>query len=427
MTLPSLSTGMPNRARLILLSIGAFSLIFFWLFFTANWVRGTDRAWATGGLKDGDLAQHYAAGLLWSEGKYETLYRHHQLGEWINHFREHLDAKKKLARFNYVYSPMVAQISSLFVGLSFETWLKGSLVLSLIAYLFSIWMIFFRLLPKFNQLGVPLLLALGFPSLFYTLVPSQNTALSLCFFCAASFFANQNKFPQKFLAGLLISCAFYKPQFMPYLAFFIFVAGEWKIAAGILFGTLFWLLLGIWICGVETHRLWFESLGAMMRGDQFVLQGLNQSWTGFFFSFFPKWRREYVGFVSNFLALVLMLGGANLIRFAPKTISWKPCYTIFAALTCYLLCSSYVGHYEVLLGLPWWLACIRHSSWKMRHTLLILLFWMISLCSIVGILANVSISAPFLTLWFFASLANFIDWQGVSDFCYQSKIKTSVA
>lgn len=401
----------PRKIDLTFKIIGVFSIVFFFAVVGLNWFFGDARHWKDGNIKDGDLVQHYAAGILWKEKNISALYQNYQLGYWINDWRKDLKLGNPLQHFNYVYSPIIAWLSSLSIGLPFAVWLKEWFIFSTLLYAIALWLIFRFLISQKNKILLPVLLAtIGFPSFYYALIPLQNTTLTLCILCAAAILANRKK---EYLAGLALSCAFYKPQFMPYLAFFIFIAGNWKIPLGIVIGSATWLGIGIFICGIEANRLWMQSLLQMIHGKQFILQGLNQSWTGFFSSLFTYASRQEISFASHLLSLILALAAGNLIRFAPKKIEWKPSYTIFAAFTYYLLASTYVGHYEILLGLPWWLIFICHGKWTSQKLILTALFWCISLFSITGLVTGISLTAPFLMLWLFGSLSEMIDWQEV--------------
>ncbi|MFZ5807307.1 MAG: glycosyltransferase family 87 protein [Verrucomicrobiota bacterium] len=383
---------------------GVFSFLFFFVVVILNGWSGDARRWAVGGLKDGDLVQHYAAGVLWKKNQMNAIYQNYQLGQWVNDWRKDLNSKKKLNRFNYVYSPLIAWGAGKLTVAPFEWWLKGWFFISIACYGAALVFLFCSLQWKRPPLSL-ILVAAGFPSLYYTLIPSQNTTLTLLILSAAALFLTQKK---NWLAGLVLSCAFYKPQFAPYWGLFLFLCGDWKTTLGLIAGSLGWLGLSLVICGVEANRLWIESLIFMMRGDQFVLQGLNQSWTGFFLSVFPEWPRSLSALCAHSVALMILAWLVFKIRALKKRGAWNESFTLWVAAFWYLLASAYVGHYEILLGLPWWLICIQRSQWTWPQVLLTAMFWLLSLFSISGLLTGVSFSSMFTTAFVIGTMIVFV-------------------
>ena len=398
------SKGIPSsRILLILAKVAVLicTLIYF-IFVCINFWGGSDTRYANGKAKQGDLQQHYAAAVFWSEGKSEALYRGFHLGSWLNdwHEKNWQEPSDNIQSFNYVYTPLLAAISSWFLFAPWHSLVSSWFNLILLFYLITCGILIFshRHLKQPVERHLPIFLILGFPSFYYTLIPFQNTTLTLLIVISSGILLDR-KAP--FLAGLVLSCAFYKPQYMPYFCLFGIFAFPWRFTLALVIGNLAWLGLGILICGIEAHSLWLTSLKDMSSGVQFQRDGLNQSWRGFFLTLLPSSPRIAIDLFSHALGFTTLVITGLLCRLAPTKISWNHSYSLYLCLVVWLLISPYVGHYEILLTVPFWFVIIRHHSISLKaKTILICSIWLISMFSITGQTASINITSPLLTAWF---------------------------
>jgi hypothetical protein len=392
-------------------SIALLSLVFFLTTFTLFFFEGSRDEWNQGAKQCGDLFQHYAAGVFWSEGRVEALYRDFQLGDWINEYRERSIPDSEpptLQDFNYVYSPLIARVSSAGTGWPFSTWIIASLIFNVLAYLLSYH--FLRLTLRLGGSGqgdLPLLFFLGFSSFYYAVIPGQNTVLSLLILSSSGWLLTQKR---PLLAGLVASCLCYKPQFIPFIGLTTLLCGQWRFALSTGVGCLAWTGIGVLICGAGSYQLWLESLSNMGSGVQFQRDGLNQSWRGLLLSLVGE-ESPWIRFTS----LLLPMAGCGLISLA----WWRrlglmkrrhPALPLLAAMTVFLLTSPYVGHYDLLLGLPLWLYALDRHPLKPFHIVILALFWLSALFCVSGMFSGISLSAIPVTLFCLAALFN-PDWK----------------
>ncbi|MEM9399575.1 MAG: glycosyltransferase 87 family protein [Verrucomicrobiota bacterium] len=411
------SSSFIERLFLIFVKVFIFTfLLIFFVYVPINFWLGDDLFWANQGAKGGDLLQHYASGVMWEDGKSHDLYRDFKLGDWINQWQRDLwgeqtfGQEERLKNFNYVYCPLTAAMASWLLVFDFGTWMSWAFNLGLIYYIMACLFMIKSLkhLPKTPEPLLMVLLLLSFPSIYYALIPLQNTQLTLLLLVLAGISLNRNS---PFIAGIIFSCAFYKPQLMPYFCAFSAIALPWRFAAGLISGNVLWLLLGIIICGWESHQLWWASLKDMTSGVQFQRDGLNQSWRGFILSHFSETNRFILDIISHTISLVLLTLVALVIRLKKSKIAWRPAYTLYICASIWLLASPYVGHYGILLGLPWWFVVLRQNELDANNKYnkwvrygLAGLFWLISLLSITGQVSGTNLTAPFLTCWVLLSL-----------------------
>lgn len=403
----------PLTLRRVLAFMGALIplAIFNW-FVTFNFWLGEDHQWHSGHAMSGDMIQHYAAGDFWKRGEIESLYRGFHVGDWIMDWNARelkpRSEEAPMTNFNYVYAPLLAAISSWFLSVSFWNWLTIWFHLCMVWYAASYILIKYDLRSPFRLF--PFLYFFSFPSFYYAQIPFQNTALTLLLLISSSLIINRGC---PFWAGLLFSCAFYKPQFMPYFCFFALLTGQWRFLIGLVTGNILWLLLGILLCGWESHILWFESLRNMASGEQFQRDGLNQSWSGLFRSFSPQPPELPLTLCSHAISLGLLSAAAFIVRWANFRFPWKPGYMLYLAATCWLFASPYTPHYSLLLGLPWWMLFMHAKGTKGWSLPLLTLFWLSSLICISGMIIGKSFNAPFLTLWLFGSLLSVTDLRSI--------------
>lgn len=398
---------MISRLPSLLLRAGAvFSLMFFATYVGWEWFGGNSSEWASAGDKSGDLMQHYGAAQLWKEGKITQLYRGFYLGDWINQWsREHGHERAvKIEHFNYVYGPLVAAASSIFAEVSWTAWIQLWAAWILVCF-GTVLVLFWKTEPSFRRLGLPaVLLFLGFPSFYYCFIPMQNGTMTLLILVSAGLLLLKNL---PLAAGLVLSCAFYKPQLMPYLGFFALASRQWRFAIGIGAGSLLWFGFGVLVCGWEANRLWLESLRDMTSGLQFQRNTMNISLRGFLLTALPGGARPVTDLASPLVALAVLGGTGWKVHRLSRTIDWwRPQHSLYAGLIAWTLAIPYCGHYEILLGLPWWLVYLSQPNParpKMRAALSVF-YWLISLTSISGTDLPVSITSLFTLAWLIGSL-----------------------
>lgn len=349
-----------------------------------NWFCGTGDQWASGGPKGGDLAQHYAAAHFWNEGNYTGLYRGFQLGDWMNGwYRDSgLNAKPTMARFNYIYSPFIAWTSAQLDGLSYSSWLRSWAVFNILCYLaaFAVLLRAFPLLRthRFTWFWV----WIGFPSFYFNFIPLQNVTLTLLILASAAWVRNLHR---PLFAGLILGCTFYKPQIGPFFLLFFLLAREWRIAAGIALSGAFWGLLGLAVCGWESHRLWLEALRDMSSGLQYQVDSLNISLRGALLSCLPSGTsRTALDLAGSLLGLVILVLTALAGRKRVLASAMEPGALIFLAVIPWLLASPYTSYYELLLALPWCLLVIAPRWPESRSVALLVSFFLLSFLTLLG-------------------------------------------
>lgn len=416
--------GDPTQRRFALV---LFPAIFFWAWFA--WMLTASEKfgfWASGDTVSGDLIQHYAAGRFWNEERTGDLYQGYAVGQWITDYHQAIkaDSSYQVVQFNYVYSPLIAWVSGLVSHWPFVVWTASWLVLMLFFYGCALWLLNVGGSLEKRLSFIDVLACLGFPALFYTMVPLQNTTMTLAIATGSALLWNRN---MPLLAGLILSCASYKPQLMPLLVLFFVCLGFWRMATGLILGNVLWLALGLVICGWESYLGWLESLRNMADGTQFQRAGLNQSWRGMIETLAPH------------APPLLRSGAFAILALASLAAVWKLTLdhqrrntphsdVLWIGLTLWLIISPYVGHYELLLGLPWWLRIWQSPSgpypWARR--LLLGMYWLTSLISVLGLLTwggwTLNISAPLLTVWLLGSLIWMNDSTGGASLTRTKKI-----
>jgi hypothetical protein len=355
------------------------SLLIFGIALTTNWVQGPGIENLAGELKSSDLFQHYAAGVFWHEGKKEALYQGGNLGLWISqHHRGELAIKK--SAFNYVYPPLLAWLSAGLVSWSFLSYALIWMGLSLVCYLVAARQL---VLPtRSAQTLFWLILLLGLPSLHYTLILGQNSCLSLLIISSAAFLLNQQR---DILAGLILSCLFYKPQFLPLLLGFMFLAGHYRMVFVAGLGFIAWSILGLFLCGGEPYSAWIGVLQKLNSGEQLQYAELNQTLKMFVLNLLGQASHpgQLSGLLTTLLGLALMILVALRARRADPSLEWNASHSLLLASAVMTVASPYLMHYDLLLACAWWIYCLQKSRteiWKSYSCAA--LFWLISLFSI---------------------------------------------
>lgn len=376
------------------------STVFFLTVLGHFFFQGSSENWESGQFKCLDLYQHYAAGNLWDRTDPEPLYRGFQLGEWINHQMDlagEMEEREPIESFNYVYPPLIAAIAAWGTHVPFSTWIYGWLGFNVLAYgLSGLLLIRCLDLKETNHMDLVVLAWIGFSSFYYAVIPGQNTVLSLLIAAASGFLLARQK---PILAGIVFSCVFYKPQFMPFVGLTALLCGQWRFLAALIAGNMAWLTVGLTVCGWKTYLLWLESLGNMDTGSQFEKPGLNQSWRGLLLEINGEstlWIR--------LLSLVLPLLFCALVAWGwhrrTGIMSLRRLeLPLFAALAVMLVSSPYIGHYDLLLGIPFWFAVFASGPTSPFTRAAQILFWFTAFLCGASMFLEFPLGALPLTLW----------------------------
>lgn len=412
---PDADTAYPWRRLHVCLKFFCLTMLFLFAgFFAWQWMTGTELTWganvpldvlkgkpllhAQGPAKGGDLVQHYAAGQMWQKGLMLDLYSGERLGAWLAQMHRDLaiDTAGNFGQANYVYSPLVAWLSSKGVGYPWGSWMTFSTALSLLLYLALTGMVLRIFLPPEGRED-GLVYALSFPSLYFSLTPFQNSPLTLFILVVAAWMLKRG---WRFSAGIALTFVFYKPQFMPWLALFFLIVGNGRTFLGIILGTAFWQVITLAVGGVQGMLAWISIMRAMTSGKQFVFRGLNQSWSGCWGEFF--WLPPHLGSViGTVIGLGIFLWFAWQIRTKWNVAQRLGDDPLFIGAAAWVVCSTYVGYYDALVMMPCalLLLCRRPSGPSLGEMTMAIFLWLISLGTIAGVSAGINLTAPLLTVW----------------------------
>lgn len=362
-----------------------------------NYLQGNGSTWAGGGHVFSDLTQHYVAGRLWREGQRREIYRDFQLGDAINQWsRETLpdnSPSNGIKNFNYVYSPLVLWLAAQAADLSYSTWCALWLTVLGASWLGALFLLLRALPEAFRTDFDTIMLYLGFPSFYLALIPGQNTPVTLLIGASAILLMRRGA---PMLAGLVMACAFYKPQLMPGLFLFMAARGEFRFCLGLALGNMLWLVLGLLSGGTQTHLWWLQSLRDMNQGMQFIKPGMNQSWS----AWLPPGSLW-----SSLPALFLPLAAG----FWSRRLPLQAAPALACALAVTLTASPYLGYYELLLGLPWWWWHWRREGGMVRA----FLFWVSAWLAMAGLFLKTPLAAPPLLIWLIWTLTPQTGHQGL--------------
>lgn len=371
-------------------------LVLMAVLFAMQWRGPNPRLWATGEPRFGDLTKHYAAGLFWREGRVHDIYFDSKLGDWQI---EYWKGEGTTWGFNYIYSPLVAWVCSLFAGMSpvlFQNlWFAFSLGLLVPGLgMMRIW------LPPEGR-AAALLYLCGLPAVFYGLVLGQNHLLTWVIVLGTAWLL---KLGRPVAAGLVLSAlSLYKPQFVPVLAGLLLLLGEWKFFLSAGFASLGWLVLSILAFGWEPHGWWLQVITNMGNGAQNQIPSFNQTWAGFWYSLFPGAGGKLLAYVLPSIVITALPAVFWILKLR-RMDGWTAGHSLLALLPLAILISPYVSHYDLLLMGPWWLAVVtglKRRGWRVG---LGVSFWMISLASFNFSGQPLALMAPLLTAWYWMSL-----------------------
>jgi len=399
----------PSRTRLLLRGtrfLALLTALFFVTAFCLFFSQGTASRWDSGEFKCLDLYQHYAAGKVVRTDSPEQIYQDFFLGDWINQSMQSDEVgplSLHIERFNYVYPPLVAFGAASLTNLDYPAWIYTWLLINVLAYAIAGYLLLGTLPPNWkNQGDIFLFSFAGFPCFYYAITSGQNTVLSLLIATASGFFLKQKR---PLLAGLLFTCAFYKPQFMPFVFLGAFLCFQWRFLIGFLAGSTFWAIISLLVCGWNLHLLWLESLVGMGGGTQFEKPDLNQSWRGLLLQIIPEYSFEI-----TILTVLLAIGFFLLLAW-----SWHrrkgilaqrdPDRVLYASLVGMLAVSPYVGYYDLLLGVPLWLSAIAQPRLPFFQLVAQSLFWIGCLLAGLSMTIGIPLATVPVTVWIVTTLA----------------------
>lgn len=396
----------------VLLSVSLCSIFIFssgFVIHHKDWSTATFSVKGEPFLRSSDLTQHYGAGIFYA-GLYEDktardIYQNTFLGIWQHEFKtkERLESAKG---FNYVYPPLVAWVASWFTIFTYPTWVAGWMGLTILFYLIGLTLIVRSI--KLKSITTLIVGMMGLPPLFYTLILGQNSTLSFLIFSSVLFLLQRDK---PLVAGIILSCTFYKPQFAPYLTFLMLCCGHWKFAIGAIVGTGGWHLLSLIICGPGLTLAWLQVLVGFGSGSQLHIPELNQTlWAPVQLIATSAGMSEASAKVT---ALLVALGALGVVTYFLRILtgrldgsSLKPASVIFTlSLSSWLLISPYAMHYDTMAAsLLWILLPIFIPKQNDDHQVIGLTvsagFWILAFFSINLLKTPVTLSSWLWPLWF---------------------------
>ncbi len=389
--------------RRITLVLSLSSLLVFGLALGMNWIQGPGLENLAGEVKSSDLFQHYGAGVFVENGQAVDLYQGGKLGIWIRH--QHKPGTDfNSSSFNYVYPPFLAWTASHLVFTGYPAFALIWLGLSVLFYLICI-----------SQLGTfwgrremlfPSLLLLGLPSLHYSLILGQNSCLSFLIICSSALLLHRQR---TIAAGLVLSCLFYKPQFLPLLAGFMFIQGHFRFVLAAAAGSLLWLITGLLVCGPASYGDWLQVLQNLSSGGQLQFAELNQTVKMFVLNLLGQSAHpgKITGPLTTFLGLGLLGLAAFSVRLARPGKKWSAAHSLLLASAVMTVTSPYLMHYDLLLAAGWWCLCLlenENQGWQNKA--LAATFWMVSLFSINIANWPAPATAPIMLLYLFFTMRN---------------------
>jgi hypothetical protein len=357
------------------------------------WFAGTPARWATGDPKLGDLVKHSAAAEFTGKGRILDLYAGSHLGTWILYYFE---GKEGVVRdYDYVYPPLVARMAWL-LGAEHIVWFSGFWMAVMVAAFMASLILLHRQIPLSGWGVVPWLYAASCPAFFYGVVLGQNHTLSLLILVSVGLLLREGK---PWMAGLVWSCLWYKPQLALALAGLMLIFGQGRFAVAAVAGLIGWLALGILSEGIEAHRAWWGVLQQMADGKQSQVMNFNQTWLAWMQTMFPGVSPLMHKAAAFFPCAALLGGGWWLARRSAVAGLLGPEKIFYLVAALWTVISPYVMHYDLLMGLPWCLVLLElPGKWGAKGAWA-LLFWGVALYSFNFADCPVAWDAWPLSLW----------------------------
>jgi hypothetical protein len=362
------------------------------------WPRGEPGLWISGDVQFGDLIQHYAAGDFWRDGRVSELYGGGELGAWLYEFRDldDMESMEGAKGFNYVYGPMVAWVSSWGLGLGWAGYGIVWMVITVACWLLGL-VVWGRVLEKGMLDPLIWLWALAYPPFFYGLILGQNHTTVFVIVAAVGWLLGERR---GWLAGLVLSCLFFKPQWSVYLAVMMTLFGHVRLGVGWGVGTMLWGMFSWWIAGWENHVAWLGALGGMESGAQNQVMNLTQTWRGFLTTAIPG----LTGWVATGVSGVIWAGLTGWSWWMRRDWSgagsgergWMD-LVLISALGVFAM--PYVMHYDAVMTLPFWLMILTRPELPLRWV------WVGGLWAVGALSFNfgdwpIAFAAPFWTLFY---------------------------
>ncbi len=385
------------RTERILLGIGLTAVLLFGCLL-ANFYLHLPTQWQPGTNLGGDLKQFYAAGQMLKREDYHVLYRDYHFGRelyrWFD--RKAFDRDEKLERFNFRYSPLYAWISEKMLPLPYILWVKGWFWFS-IACTVAASLLLLNGLPRLGKMTASCwLLLLSFAPLTYTLGLEQNACLTFLILCASCYLLRNN---QALAAGLVFSCAFYKPQFALCGLLLMLLTGHKRFCAGLILGSALWTALSLFLCGWHAHVDWLHSLWEILRGRQSDEMTTNIAWKGFALTALPGGWQNAGMLLSYLFALAALVWFVWRLNKLQSLKSWSADLTLALAVVYWLIFTPHVKSYELVLGLVWCIYFLRLPLPRRAVLFWTAFFWSCGLLALTARCWQVSLVAAPLTLW----------------------------
>ena len=377
-----------------------------WLCLTTASVYRVITQWVEGQDGGGDLKQHYAVGLMLKEepeNGYYLMYRDYYYMDWvIRLFHKDLyEAKVYNRDHNYRYGPLVAKMSQWSLLLPYNYWPLLWFLLSIAFGVMSYVLLQKSISGMVDDRVLWLLVVFGYPSSVYILSLFQNSFASLLILCGAGYLLSKDK---SICAGLLFGLIFYKPQILVYVTGFVFFAGNWRFAVGAGLSSSGMMLLSLIVCGWESHVFWVQSLFEIMRGIQGDEMRTNIPWKGFVLTALPQAWHKMATVGTNVMMLLAFVGSIFLIWRSRKKNIWREANSLYWGAMFWVLFSPHVKVYELSLALPCWFLTTTfsfESSKQMKQLVAFhILFWISGFLGLFCRYLDISVVAPFLTIWY---------------------------
>jgi hypothetical protein len=178
-----------------------------------------------GHLKGEDFVHFYVLGHLALEGQRALLYDTAGQAAYLKTVVPGAD----LTYFIPVYGPQVALAFAPLAALPYLQSLALWLATILVAYVLCCSAVY-RMLPGLQPYRTEvMLLAAASPSLFQLVIHGQNSVIALASYTAGWLYLRSG---QRFLAGVILGCLFYKPQLAVALCAVLLFTGRWRVLAG---------------------------------------------------------------------------------------------------------------------------------------------------------------------------------------------------
>ncbi|MDX6766705.1 MAG: glycosyltransferase family 87 protein [Candidatus Methylacidiphilales bacterium] len=390
---------MERAFRLLLPVIALSTACVLWIGLAHTWNEARGIMSPLGVPMGADLLQHHEAARFAAEGRWKDLYGGSALGRAL-YQRTHDGEARSVSGFNYVYPPLVAMTGAPFAAMPYLGWVACWQLAILVFYAAS-----HALCAPWRPHGLNIhLVAFGLPVFYFGLILAQNSALSLFILTIVAILLAGKR---PLMAGVVLSCLFYKPQIGLAVAGFLLVAGHGRAALAFGAGTLGWLAVGWVLCGSEATLGWFAVLRDMLGGAQNQVAALHQSLPGTIKVLLGPGTSALVAPLITLAGLACFGGLALWERHRQPRHPENPELAVFLALAAWALFSPYVMHYDLLLAVPWWWWNLRSDlkpgtapALRVSGIAAAVIFWIATLLAINTPDLPVSPALPFLALWF---------------------------